>query len=422
MARFIDDNRLRSRSARLPLKIRSTPYWRVLEPGLALGYRRGIKGGIWFARRYLDARSYERHRIGIADDRTDADGVTVLSYADAITAARSWWLVAKNPIGDRIDDTKYTVSSALDDYIAYLKAKGSRDVEGAKGKIEAHIRPALGTEIVSKLTARRLMEFQACLAEKPRLGRSGKPVKPAKVLQGDPLNARRARQATANRTMTTLKAALNHSFHSGRVASDLSWRRVKPFRNTDVARIRWLTREQIRTLDSHLDDNFRPLARGALTTGARYSELTLLRVHDFDGASGTIYLRNTKSGKHRTIYLNDEGKKVFMAAADGKSPSDYVFTKGNGKPWKTAEQARPLKRACKAAGISPPVSFHALRHSFGSLLAQNGVPMKVIAEALGHADTRITEKHYAHLSATFVANAIRRGLPFMALPFDDVNV
>lgn len=417
MARIIDDNRLKSRSARLALKIRSTPYWRTLEPGLALGYRRGSTGGVWFARRYLDARNYERYRIGIADDRTDRDGVTVLSYADAIHAARSWWLAANTSPNEVIDDRRYTVSSALDDYIAHLEAKGSRDVDGSKGKIEVHIRPVLGTEIVSKLSSRRLMEFQASLAAKPRLGRSGVPVRAPEALRSDPRNEKRARQATANRTMTTLKAALNHAFTAGRVASDLAWRRVKPFRNTDVARIRWLTREQIRSLDAHLDVNFRPLVRGAITTGARYSELTLLRVHDFDPATSTIYLRNTKSGKHRTLYLNAEGRKVFIEAADRKAPSDFMFTKSNGQPWKTAEQARPLKRACKAAGINPPVSFHALRHSFGSLLAQNGVPMRVIAEALGHADTRITEKHYAHISPSFVADSIRKGLPLMELPF-----
>lgn len=74
-----------------------------------------------------------------------------------------------------------------------------------------------------------------------------------------------------------------------------------------------------------------------------------------------------------------------------------------------------MKSACEAAGIHPAVSFHDLRHTFGALLAQNGVSMQVIAEALGHADTRITEKHYAHLSPSYVAEEIRRGLPLLKL-------
>lgn len=33
----------------------------------------------------------------------------------------------------------------------------------------------------------------------------------------------------------------------------------------------------------------------------------------------------------------------------------------------------------------------------------NGVPMGVIAAQRGHADTRMTEKHYAHLAPSYVA-------------------
>jgi len=36
-----------------------------------------------------------------------------------------------------------------------------------------------------------------------------------------------------------------------------------------------------------------------------------------------------------------------------------------------------------------------------------GVPMGVIAEQLGHADTRMTEKHYAHLAPSYIADTIR---------------
>ena len=42
-----------------------------------------------------------------------------------------------------------------------------------------------------------------------------------------------------------------------------------------------------------------------------------------------------------------------------------------------------------------------------------GVPMGVIAVQLGHADTRMTEKHYAHLSPSYVADTVRAALPTM---------
>ena len=37
-----------------------------------------------------------------------------------------------------------------------------------------------------------------------------------------------------------------------------------------------------------------------------------------------------------------------------------------------------------------------------------GVPMGVIAAQLGHSDTRMTERHYAHLSPSYVAETVRR--------------
>jgi hypothetical protein len=40
-----------------------------------------------------------------------------------------------------------------------------------------------------------------------------------------------------------------------------------------------------------------------------------------------------------------------------------------------------------------------------------GVPMGVIAAQLGHSDTRMTEKHYAHLAPSYVADTIRAALP-----------
>src|SRR5262249_23197715 len=51
----------------------------------------------------------------------------------------------------------------------------------------------------------------------------------------------------------------------------------------------------------------------------------------------------------------------------------------------------------------------------GSTLAMRGVPMGVIAEQLGHADTRMTEKHYAHLAPSYIADTIRAHFPTLGI-------
>jgi integrase len=79
---------------------------------------------------------------------------------------------------------------------------------------------------------------------------------------------------------------------------------------------------------------------------------------------------------------------------------------------------RPLAAACKAAGLDP-IGFHDLRRTYGARLARQNVPMAVIAEALGHADERITRKHYAHLSPSYVADTIRSAAAGLGILVED---
>ena len=48
----------------------------------------------------------------------------------------------------------------------------------------------------------------------------------------------------------------------------------------------------------------------------------------------------------------------------------------------------------------------------------NGVPLLVVAENLGHADTRMVERHYGHLAPSYVADAIRSGAPRFGIKAD----
>ena len=88
-----------------------------------------------------------------------------------------------------------------------------------------------------------------------------------------------------------------------------------------------------------------------------------------------------------------------------------IFTRDDGNAWRASHQKRRLEDACARAAIEPPATFHILRHTYASALAGRGVPMGVIAAQLGHADTRMTEKHYAHLAPNYVADTVRAALP-----------
>jgi integrase len=131
---------------------------------------------------------------------------------------------------------------------------------------------------------------------------------------------------------------------------------------------------------------------------------------DFNADVGTVTIREGKSGKARHIVLTEEGVAFFKATTAGRAGDERIFTKASG-PWLKSHQNRPMAEACKNGKISPPIGFHGLRHTWASHSVMNGVPLMVVAKNLGHADTRMVEKHYGHLSLSFVADAIRAGAP-----------
>ncbi|AMY04137.1 hypothetical protein A4R29_31150 (plasmid) [Mesorhizobium ciceri biovar biserrulae] len=64
----------------------------------------------------------------------------------------------------------------------------------------------------------------------------------------------------------------------------------------------------------------------------------------------------------------------------------------------------------KQAGLSD-VTLHELRHTYASTMVRNGAPLIIVAQALGRSDTRMVEKHYAHLAPSYVADIVRRLAP-----------
>jgi integrase len=208
-----------------------------------------------------------------------------------------------------------------------------------------------------------------------------------------------------------LRAALNRAWRRGKTGSDRAWRSVEPFEGVDAARIRYLTVSEAKRLINGCAVEFRPMVQAALQTGARYGELIRLQVHDFNKDSGTLAIRQSKTGKPRHIVLTDEGIALFRELSAGRSGSEPLLRRPNGSAFRPFDQTRPTKLAVARAKISPPITFHGLRHTWASLAVMNGVPPMVVAKNLGHSNTRMVEAHYGHLAPSYIADAIRAGAP-----------
>jgi integrase len=391
--------------------------------GICASYRRRPRGGTWLARRWRADIGYTEHRISNADDLQDADGVAVLSYAQAQKTARAWWRAeARREEGHDIPEGPFTVADAMAEYFKAYERRGGRAVYETQRAIETHILPELGSIPVAKLTARKVADWHHGLAEKRARVRTKPGQKQNyREMAGGP-DAIRRRRATANRILTVLRAALNHAWKAGHVASDDAWRRVKQFKAVETALVRYLSDTECARLVNACEPIFRNLVRGGLLTGCRYSELTGMHVSDFNADAGVITVRESKAGKPRHVVLTEEGQQLFAGLIAGKLGSDPIFSRANGRVWGKSHQLRPMREACWRARIKPEISFHVLRHTYGSALAMRGVPMGVIAEQLGHADTRMTEKHYAHLAPSYVADTIRAHFPKLGIINDTTIV
>jgi integrase len=371
-----------------------------------LGWQRWPEdpAGRWVLRRFLARNKYRVVELGTADDAAEADGVRVFNFAQAEAMAREMLDVAPAVVH------RLTVQQAMTRYIDYKRGLG-QPVTDVVSRSTVHILPALGDCVVAELTAERLRKWLAVMAAQPAQSRP-KGNKPQ--YQPAPANddAVRARRASANRVLTMLKAALNHAFDEGHVSNRDAWgRKLKPFRDVEVARVHYLDVAQARRLVNAADADFRPLVRAALETGCRYSELTRLEVADFNQDAGTLAIRKSKSGKPRHVVLTPEGADFFRQHCAGQGRGTLMFRRGDGAPWRKSEQARPMRAACERARIVPAVGFHALRHSWASLAVMAGVPLLVVARNMGHADTRMVEKHYGHLAPSFITEAIHAGAP-----------
>lgn len=409
MAQKVRDAKLGSRTNRLKQISKGERRFKVLGNGIALCYRRSAKSyGTWSARVAMADGRYVLEAIGMADDHQEADGSDVLTFEQA--QAKALEIQARlQRAGGKIRGSM-TVDQAADEYLEWFR-HNRKSIKETESTIAAHIRPKLGKLKIVDLTKTKIAAWHSGLAKKPARVRSRLGAALAYRDAPDNADAIRSRKASANRILTVLRAILNKAYEDEHVPSDEAWRKVKPFEKVDVPRVRFLSPSEAVRLVNACQPDLRQLVQAALNTGARYSELAGANVSDFSKQSRTLFIQPGKSGKARHIPLTDEGVKLLESCSKGKVGSDALFTREGGAVWGKNHHVRALLEACRVAKIIPAVGFHELRHTYASILAQAGADLLTISKLLGHADTRVTSRHYAHLTDRTLANAVNALLP-----------
>jgi integrase len=299
-------------------------------------------------------------------------------------------------------------------YLDYL------DRETKSGRISrayanTSILPQLGHIALRDLSKDILTDWLHDLAASPRKTRGKARLLAVPATEEE----KRRRRSSANRVYAVLRGALNYAFAEERTNSDAAWKRTKPLREADAARVRRFTTEEMRALVDAAEGSFRLLIIAARHTGARYGELTRLTVGDFEPRSDSLLIRVSKSGKSRHVVLTKEACAFFARLTTGRAPHELMLTHMDGSPWASGHQDRPMRQACKLAGVKH-AGFHTLRHSYASHAVEAGVPLMIVAQNLGHADISMLQKHYAHVADEHKREMIQGRVK--PLNLDDSNV
>lgn len=176
-------------------------------------------------------------------------------------------------------------------------------------------------------------------------------------------------------------------------------------------------RQLMRTAAGH---RLFPLYWLTAMTGMRRNEVLGLKWPDIDFARKRLHLnrglvavgyeihqtRGKTRNARRAITLDDTtltvlaGWRAFQTAeftAVGIANDEHwVFTNNDGGPVHPHAVYEAFRRIVHNAGV-PTIRFHDLRHTHGSLLIKDGVPVKVVSERLGHANIAFTMQTYQHL-------------------------
>jgi len=362
------------------------PHWCHLDKGIALGYRTseprpGQRGaGKWVARIHG-----KESPLGTADDREEANGVEVKTFAQAraaclgevrtdVTGPRKTLQEAMEEYAENMDGDPRNITTPLTHLRQHAKHLLSRDVNALTVEELQAFRTALKKANMTVSTYNRMRKgivsaLKRAVPKKPELWQQGLETRKDKRTR-----QQKARNVVLDPQEVTslVLAAYRHSQWLGLIIDVLRW------------------------------------------TGARASQAARLVVDDVHIANGKAWLMMPPSFKGGGDVAEKKPVHVpipvplaqaLRAAAKGRAPSDYLLLTGDGKAWADYGKqlfyayGRELAEVLASIDLTHKdgrkVTSYALRHtSITRMILTRLVPLPVIAELHDTSEGEI-RKHYA---------------------------
>lgn len=183
----------------------------------------------------------------------------------------------------------------------------------------------------------------------------------------------------------------------------------------DNAKLRYLSADEINTLLTALkekSDTVHDQALLAVNTGLRFSEVAGLQWGDVNYSTGTLAIRDSKTGS-RSVFFNETVKEM-LKERQGKKTAGFIFPTETGEKKGKRQEAvsKTFQREADRLfnqGVSDRrlrVSFHTLRHTFGTHVYGSTGDLYLTQKALGHRTMTMAQR-YAKMSEARLKEAFR---------------
>jgi len=194
---------------------------------------------------------------------------------------------------------------------------------------------------------------------------------------------------------------------------------VKMPERTLKRRHRFLMMDDVRRLIAASEEPVRTIVMLATMTGLRIGEILALRLGRINLEAGTLRVEETCYHGHfgtpktkasrRELPLPSVVVQALLAhrlRSSDKSDEALVFCTSNGTPLASNNlRKRQLHPACVRAELAP-INWHTLRHTHGTLLHEQGTPLRVAQAQLGHSHMTTTLEVYTHASGSAQRQAV----------------
>ncbi len=316
--------------------------------------------------------------------------------------------------GEYIPDSKITVGEWLkrwlDVYVMKSSKKKLRTKESYKNIVENHLIPALGDYLLQKLKPIHIQNYY----NTSPLSDKTKSIHQATLYQA--LKVAMVQEGLIKENSAELVAEKPNGKKITHEMQTWSKEEVKKF--LGIAKNRGIKTECFYTL--------------ALETGMRKGEICGLKWEDVNWETSIISIQRTllkagvnpilgtpKSNKTRAVAISRdtmellrrlkvEQNKLKLSQGSAFNDQGYIFTKKNGGPLQLNNIGEnEFNKIIKKAKVKQ-IRFHDLRHTAITLMLEQGIHYKVVAERVGHSDVSITLNRYSHVSADLQKEAAQK--------------